>query len=135
MTKADSPVQSLLAFYWRDQGLAISSDLLTHEEFLLNFIPTGDVERDVAAFLQGVGREDMADVYSEYGLPLRGLALAIRDNHREELANLKQGQRPIWATKYQRWAPEQRTFYGHLLELEAQVLSAIVNSDSQGRAA
>jgi hypothetical protein len=123
-----NPVQKLLALHWRDQGLLISKGLLAHEKFLLKFNPTGDAERDTAAFLIGVGQRRMLATYQEFGLPLQGLAIEIRRNHRLEIKNLKQGKRPSWTGQYQRWNPEQRVFYQHLLELEEQTLSAILKT-------
>jgi hypothetical protein len=59
MTSTDIALGTLLASYWQDHGLFISSDLIDHEEFLLNFIPTGNIEDDIAVFMTGVGRDDM----------------------------------------------------------------------------
>ena len=49
MITSDHAVQELIASYWRANGLELSSDLLDHQEFLLTFEPTGDIDHDIAA--------------------------------------------------------------------------------------
>jgi hypothetical protein len=130
-----TPVQKLLALHWCDHGLLISKGLLAHEEFLLKFAPTGDVQRYIAAFLIGVGQRRMLATYQEHGLPLQGLATEILRNHRLEIRNLKNGKQPIWSGKYQRWDREQRDYYQHLLELEERTLNAILKAYRRTQAA
>src|SRR5450756_1236258 len=100
------------------QGLAITPALAQREEFLLRFVPTGDLERDMAVFLTGTGQGPIFAVSRQHDLSLRELAATIRHNHQDELANLKQGRRPLWSQKYQRWAPEKKAYYAHVLDLE-----------------
>lgn len=112
------------------QHLAISPLLASHEEFLLGFVPTGDLEGDMEALLIGTGQEQFLVVCREHSHSLRELAASIRHNHQDELANLKNGKRPLWSQKYLRWSAEQKTFYAHLVELECSVLDSILNQDS-----
>jgi hypothetical protein len=78
MASTDSSVQTRPTSYWQDQGLAISAELISHEEFPLNFTRIGDVEGDVATFLQGVGHEEMLTDCPPTLWPLRGLAEKVR---------------------------------------------------------
>ena len=114
----------------RSQGLAISPSLTQREEFLLRFAPTGDLERDMAVFLTGTGQDQIFAVSRQHDLSLRELAATIRHNHQDELANLKQGQRPLWSQKYQRWTSEKKAYYAHVLDLECSILDSILNRDS-----
>ncbi|HUD05484.1 MAG TPA: hypothetical protein VMR18_00985 [Candidatus Saccharimonadales bacterium] len=125
MTTYADPIASLLASYWSEQGLLLSKPVLDHEKFLLQFAPTSDLDRDVAAFLVGVGQRHLLSQCRRLGLNLPALAQAIRQAHREELARLSTGDKPRWPG-YQRWSPEQLTFYEHLVELESYVLASII---------
>lgn len=114
----------------------MSPALARREEYLLKFNATGDLDSDVWEFLVGTGHKGILSLYRSGDLSLRVLAIEIRSNHRMELANLKRGNRPMWAERYQRWSPEQRAFYMHLLELEEGALSAILKeSGSSSRTA
>jgi hypothetical protein len=135
MSKTDSPIQQLLTGYWRDNGLVVSKGLLAHQEFLMRLTPTGDVERDIAAFLIGVGNRKILERYRQFTLPLRGLAAAIVDNHREELARIRNGEDPMWDAKYYRRNEEALRLYQHMLEIEEQVLSTILSQDYPRQAA
>ncbi len=109
---------------------AISPALAQREEFLLAFAPTGDLEDDMTAFLIGTGQEDVLVVSRQHDLPLRELAAAIRHNHQDEIANLKQGKRPLWSRKYQRWTVGQKLYYANVVELECKVLDSILERNS-----
>jgi hypothetical protein len=108
---------------------AISPALAQREEFLLGFAPTGDLEDDMTAFLIGTGQEDVLAVSHQRDLPLRELAASIRYNHQDEIANLKQGKRPLWSRKYQRWTVGQKLYYANVVELECKVLDSILERD------
>lgn len=109
---------------------AISPALANHEDFLLGFVPQGDLEDDMTAFLIGTGQEQVLVVSRQQGLSLRELAASIRHNHQDELANLEAGKRPLRSEKNQHWSSEQRAFYAHLVELEIKALDSILNQDS-----
>jgi hypothetical protein len=108
----------------------ISPALANHEEFLLGFVPTGDLEGDMTTFLIGTGQEQTLVLSRQHGLSLRELAASIHHNHQDELSNLNEGKPPLWSEKKQRWSPEQRAFYTHLLRLECKALDSILNQDS-----
>lgn len=110
-------------------GLVISQALAQREECLHLFVPTGDLERDMAVFLTGTGQEAILVVSRQHDFSLRELAATIRHNH-QELANLKQGQRPLWSQKYQRWTSEKKEYYVHVLDLECSILDSILMQDS-----
>lgn len=97
---------------------------------MLAFVPTGDLERDMADFLTGTGQGQMFAISRQLDLSLRELAAAIRHNHQDELANLEQGQRPLWSQKYQRWTPEKKAYYAHVIELECEILDSMLMQDS-----
>jgi hypothetical protein len=109
---------------------AITPPLVQREEFLLGFTPTGDLEDDMRTFLIGTRQEDLLVVSRQHDLPLRELAAAIRHNHRDEIAGLKQGKRPLWSRKYQRWTVGQKLYYSNVVELESKVLDSILERDS-----
>jgi hypothetical protein len=109
--------------------LAISPALAQREEFLLAFAPTGDLEDDMTAFLMGAGQEDVLAVSRQHDLSLRELAASIRRNHQDEIANLKQGKRPLWSRKYQRWTAGQKFYYANVVELECKILDSILERD------
>jgi hypothetical protein len=106
---------------------ATSPVLARREEFLLGFTPTGDLENDMTALLIGTGKEDVLAVSRQHDLPLRELAASIRHNHQDEIANLKQGKRPLWSRKYQRWTAGQKLYYANVVELECKVLDSILD--------
>ena len=128
MSKSTSPVQALLAGYWRDNGLVLSQELLDHQEFLMQFRPTGDTDRDLATFLTGVGHQDMLDIFRNLKLPLSGLAALILERHREQLARIKKGREPEFNATYYRRNPEALRLYQTLLQLEEKVLMAILEN-------
>lgn len=135
MAKSDASVQKLIASYWQSNGLELSKDLLDHQEFLLTFEPTGDIDHDVATFLVGVGQPEMLDPYRQLNLPIRGLASQIRLNHQEELARIRHSKEPQWGGKYYRRSPEALKVYQQMLEQEDQVLTAILGQEEQPEAA
>jgi hypothetical protein len=114
----------------RSQGLAISPSLIQREEFLRRFVLTGDLERDMAVFLTGTGQDQVFAASRQHDFSLLELAATIRHNHQDELANLKQGRRPLWSQKYQRWAPNMKAYYAHVLDLECSILDSILMRDS-----
>lgn len=114
-----------------DHRPAISPALAQREEFLLAFAPTGDLEDDMKAFLIGTGQEDVLTVSRQHSLPLRVLAVSIRHNHKGELVNLRQGRRPLWSQKYQRWTTEQRVYYANVVELECKILDSILEQEDR----
>ena len=95
-------------------------------------MPTDDLEDDIATFLIGIGQEQMLVFSRQHGLPVRELAESIRHNHHAELANLKQGKRPLWAGKYQRWSATQKSYYANLLAMECDLLDTMLKQDSEG---
>ena len=97
---------------------------------MLGFVPTGDLDHDLTTFLIGTGEEQLLVISRQQGLSLRDLAALIRPNHQDELANLKEGKRPLWAQKNQHWSSDRPAFYAHLLELECKVLDSILGQDS-----
>lgn len=134
MTSTTS-TQQLLSEYWAGKGLMLSKGLFAHEEFLLKFYPTGQVDRDTAAFLVGVGRRDILAFCRSRNYPLDSLARYIRRNHRAELSRIKRGEQPNWPADYQRWSSDQLTFYKHLLQLEESTLTAILQGEAGVRSA
>ena len=105
-----------MSHYWRENGLELLQDLVDHQQFLLTFTPSGDVDKDVAAFLVGVGQPQILAPYRQLNLPLRDLAIQIRGNHRNELARIKRSQDPKHDAKYYRRSPEAREPYSQLLK-------------------
>jgi len=108
----------------------ISSALASREQFPLAFVPAGEVEADLASFLVGTGEEQLLTLSRQRGLSLRDLAVLIRDNHRNELANLQRGGRPLRTEKNRDWSSDQRAFYIHLLKLECRALESILDRHS-----
>ncbi len=110
-----------------DYVLLVAPDLLEHERFLHEFIPSGDTDRDLRTFFEGVGRTDVMDATERLGDSLIGLAMGIINVHRREMDRIDQGEQPRWAD-YHRWEPEQIRFYRHLVEMEERILTEIVNN-------
>lgn len=135
MSKSNSPVQSLLAGYWRDKGLALSQELLDHQEFLMQFQPTGNRKRDLSAFLIGVGHQEMLEIYRGLNLPLDGLAELILERHRKQIARVKKGKDPEVDATYYRRNPEALQVYQTMLQLEEKVLTAILDQERSSKAA
>ena len=84
----------------------------------------------MAVFLTGTGQEAILVVSRQHDLSLCDLAAAIRHNHQDELANLKQGKRPQWPRKSERWSSEKKAYYAHVIELECEILDSILIQDS-----
>ena len=135
MSKSNSPVHSLLAGYWHDHGLALSQELLDHQEFLMQFQPTGDTDRDLATFLTGVGHQEMLDIYRNLKLPLSILAALILERHRDQLVRIKRDESPEFNATYYRHNPQALHLYQTLIQLEEKVLMAILEHDQPDVAA
>lgn len=127
MSDNKSAARKLITHYWRVNGLELPEDLVNHQEFLLTFAPTGHIDQDIAAFLNGVGQPEILRFYRQLNLPLQGLATQIRNRHREELARISRGQDPEHDALYYRRSPKALQLYSQLLELENEILTAILD--------
>jgi len=108
----------------------MNTDLLSHQEFLLQFDPTGDADSDIAALLEGLGQTHVLSLCHRHKMPLRGLGTEIRRNHREELARLNQGKSPRFS-EYRKWSPEQLLVYRYRVSLEEAVLTSILRPSDE----
>jgi len=103
----------------------MSTDLLSDQEFLLQFDPTREVDTDITALLEGLGQTHVLKLCHQYNVSLRGLGTQIRRNHRQELARLNQGQSPRFSD-HRHWSSEQLLVYHYRLALEENVLTSIL---------
>jgi hypothetical protein len=102
----------------------VSADLVQHEKFLHDFVPTGSTDVELRTSLAGVGQSELADRAIEAGGTLVELALGIVCNHRNEMDRIDRGERTRWGD-YQCWDPVQRQLY-RLMEMEEVILMSIV---------
>lgn len=135
MSSSDLSAKEFIRRYWRANGLEVSSELVDRQRFLLTFEPGGDVDQDVAAFIAGVGQSQILEPCRQLNLSLSDLGFQILNRHRDELDRIKQGRDPKHDAKYYRRSPDALRLYSQLLELEEQVLSAILGDSDQRRAA